>query len=206
MIISHTHRFVFLKTRKTASTSMQIAFSRICDPEADVIIGESAHWDGHNSRFVDGYYLWAHTPAAIVFELFPDARDYFIFSFERDPWSKCVSCYDWHYARNPDIKELSFRGWLLDSKFREFPSDFQVYSEQDEVVGEVYPYNDMDTHLSALKQRFGDFGELPVRNRYNGLSRDYVTAFDSEMDFAVRRAFQKELKHFEWMEDLAPCL
>lgn len=31
MIISHKHRFIFLKTRKTASTSIEISLSRYCD-------------------------------------------------------------------------------------------------------------------------------------------------------------------------------
>jgi hypothetical protein len=36
VIISHTHKFIFLKTRKTASTSAEIALSRICG-ETDII-------------------------------------------------------------------------------------------------------------------------------------------------------------------------
>ena len=35
-IISHRHRFIFVRTHKTASTSVEIALSRICGPE-DVI-------------------------------------------------------------------------------------------------------------------------------------------------------------------------
>jgi len=36
MIISHKHRFVFIKTRKTAGTSMEIALSKYCGPD-DII-------------------------------------------------------------------------------------------------------------------------------------------------------------------------
>jgi hypothetical protein len=36
MIISHTHEFIFLKTRKTASTSVEMSLSRYCGP-MDVI-------------------------------------------------------------------------------------------------------------------------------------------------------------------------
>jgi hypothetical protein len=36
LIISHRHRFIFLKTRKTAGTSVEIALSRFCGPD-DVI-------------------------------------------------------------------------------------------------------------------------------------------------------------------------
>lgn len=42
MIISHSSRFIFIKTRKTAGSSLEIALSRFCDP-GDVItpLGES---------------------------------------------------------------------------------------------------------------------------------------------------------------------
>ncbi len=36
MIVSHKHRFIFLKTNKTAGTSVEIALSKFCGPD-DVI-------------------------------------------------------------------------------------------------------------------------------------------------------------------------
>ncbi|MEM7193183.1 MAG: hypothetical protein AAF405_10065, partial [Pseudomonadota bacterium] len=36
MIISHKHKFIFLKTKKTAGTSVELALSQICG-ESDVI-------------------------------------------------------------------------------------------------------------------------------------------------------------------------
>ena len=36
MIASHQHRFIFLKTRKTAGTSVEIALSKVCGPD-DII-------------------------------------------------------------------------------------------------------------------------------------------------------------------------
>ena len=36
MIVSHKHRYIFLKTRKTAGTSIEIALSRYCGPD-DII-------------------------------------------------------------------------------------------------------------------------------------------------------------------------
>ena len=36
VIASHQHRFIFLKTRKTAGTSVEIALSKVCGPD-DII-------------------------------------------------------------------------------------------------------------------------------------------------------------------------
>ena len=40
MIASHAHRFVFVKTRKTAGTSLEIALSRHCGPSDAEIVAE----------------------------------------------------------------------------------------------------------------------------------------------------------------------
>ena len=36
MIVSHAHRFIFIKTQKTAGTAMEVALSAICGPD-DII-------------------------------------------------------------------------------------------------------------------------------------------------------------------------
>lgn len=41
MIISHRHRFIFVKTRKTAGTSIELALSRFCGPD-DIITAQDS--------------------------------------------------------------------------------------------------------------------------------------------------------------------
>ena len=41
MIVSKSHKFIFLKTRKTAGSSIQVALSTICDPLQDIITGSN---------------------------------------------------------------------------------------------------------------------------------------------------------------------
>ena len=60
MIISHRHRFIFIKTRKTAGTSIEIALSRYCGP-SDVITPITLSDEPYRGQF--GYsaqnYLFA---------------------------------------------------------------------------------------------------------------------------------------------------
>src|SRR5918997_5095351 len=123
MIISHKHKFIFLKTRKTAGTSIEIALSRLCG-DRDIItpIGQDERFrrefshrgsqnfrvasperepnDGRPRKEVDYYN---HIPAERVRVLIGTAiwDEYYKFCFERNPWDKAISLYFW-LTRNRD--------------------------------------------------------------------------------------------------------
>lgn len=199
MIVSHKHKFVFLKTRKTASTSLQVALASILDPN-DIIYGEG----GILYQFKNGIHLWGHTPVTIIHELWPESKSYFTFTFERDPWSKCISVYDYMCAMHPEVKQIEFRRWIVDSKFREFPTDFQIYSKKGRVVADnIYRYDQLNSAIDELKNRIGDFGNLPSHNVFTQMSNSRGL-YDEESALAVRRLFSSELEHFTWMNQFDP--
>ena len=104
MIISHTHKFIFLKSCKTAGTSIEVFLSAYCGP-GDIItrIGEkTADW--HKSKNTNGYYN--HVGIAEVRSRCPEFGDYFKFTAVRHPLDRMLSLYHW---QNP--KE-DFNKWL----------------------------------------------------------------------------------------------
>lgn len=125
MIISHRHRFIFIKTEKTAGTSIELALARVCGPEdvitpvvhpADRALRDSL---GPEYRREQNYQIpWKYlTPLDLVRALrkgrrpqfynhigasdirrfvAPEVwREYFKFCVERNPWDKVVSTYQW---------------------------------------------------------------------------------------------------------------
>ncbi|WP_300403995.1 sulfotransferase family 2 domain-containing protein [Nocardioides sp.] len=105
MIVSHEHRFIFLKTRKTAGTSVEIALSGICGP--DDIITPITPADEVLRADLRGPQNFAspplvreatnHSPARKAREIVGEDvwRDYTKFTVERNPWDQVVSSYYW---------------------------------------------------------------------------------------------------------------
>ncbi|HPA18437.1 MAG TPA: sulfotransferase family 2 domain-containing protein [Verrucomicrobiae bacterium] len=133
MIVSHEHRFIFIKTRKTASTSIELALSKICG-ERDIItpckqkdeiirteIGGRApqHYMERFLRysFRDWFLLLRdgerkrrfcnHIRAEWVRERVGKTiwDSYFKFCFERNPWDKVVSAFFWRRSHDPSAKD-----------------------------------------------------------------------------------------------------
>jgi hypothetical protein len=131
VILSHRHRFLFIKTTKTAGTSVEISMSRYCGPR-DVItpispedealraslgIGPQNHLRGRMDYSLRDLYRWiryAAKPSPLLFYNHMPASDirrivgrrvwdsYFKFAFTRDPFEQFLSQFHWD-RRTEDI-------------------------------------------------------------------------------------------------------
>lgn len=93
MIVSHRHRFVFVKTRKTAGSSIEAALFPFLGPD-DICTGSER--DGTPRRNclegTSGHLGWRTIRAMAPVD------GYYWFAFERNPWDKTVS--DWLFKRD----------------------------------------------------------------------------------------------------------
>jgi hypothetical protein len=122
VIVSHEHGFVFMKTRKTAGTSVEIALSRVCGPE-DVITPVTAEDEalrhssgGRGPQHFESppleHKAFNHMPVSMVRRMLGRRRfeSYFSFVVERNPWDAVVSLYHWRTrdtAPGPDLQPFA---------------------------------------------------------------------------------------------------
>lgn len=204
MIASHAHRFIFLKTRKTAGTSVEIALSSVCGPDDTVT---PIHEDDEVLRAAQGVEPrnWQSPPLAVKVRNHSTARQarravgvevwrsYFRFTVERNPWDQMVSLYFWT-TRNSE-EPVDFGDFVRERAAQMAESNAAVYrlgAQQRIAVDRVCRYERLDEELRDVWDHLGLPGspDLPhakggvrpaahgYREMYDAATRDVVaTAF-----------------------------
>lgn len=168
MIVSHTHRFIFLRTEKTAGTSLSQALKDLGGP-ADFAADMSrpgwarfspVHHGALKRKIPDLFGLHVHATAAQARRVLGAHvfDSYFKFAVERNPWDRQVSLYMhrcWKTGRRPDfdrdIRSLFYRS-TEHVRLRNWP----VYAIGTEVVADmILRYETFDRDLETLWQRLG---------------------------------------------------
>ena len=227
MIVSHEHRFIFLKTRKTAGTSIEVYLARHLGPDA-VVTPVAPPVEGHRARHHDERFnplpqilhqrrfgpalhdlrrhrtFYNHIPAARIRERVGAEvwNGYFKFCFERDPWEKVVS---WYYFRRDRHPGMTFDEFV---RTQPLPSDFHLYSLDDRIaVDFVGQFSRLTTDLATALDHVG--WPHPVElTREKGTSRPAHTAtearFTPELDARVADVFAREIAEFGYDDRSRP--
>lgn len=211
MIVSHAHRFVFLKTRKTAGTSVEIALSTVCGPD-DVItpVTEAderlrAELGGRPPQHHESPPLprkaFNHMPASMVRQLVGretwDA--YYSFSIERNPWDAVVSLFHWRHRDDPSPP--AFADFVREPVVAELATkNFRGYRINGELaVDRVLRYESLASELGEVWGHLGLPGE-PRLPRAKGGSRPrgpaYATYYDDESRALVAELFAPAIADF----------
>lgn len=184
MILSHRHKFIFLKTNKTAGTSVEIALAEYCG-EDDIITpispedeklrqglgfrGPQNHVRQINNRSVEFYN---HMSAAEVIALIGTDTwsSYYKFCFERNPWDRAVSYFYWCKRHNAQLELAGFfrSGALNILKER----GIRLYSLNGRIaVDRVCSYEYIADELRFLEKKLGIPGELKLPRTKSGFRK-----------------------------------
>lgn len=194
MIVSHQHRLIFLKTRKTAGTSVEIALSRICGPD-DIItplIDEDeelrASLGGRGPQNVASPPLpvkpFNHMPARGVRRVVGREvwRSYHRVAIERNPWDLVVSQYYW---RHREVEAPpTFDEWVrLPMVQRLADKNAKIYRLNDRIaVDRMMRQESLEADLAALWSEQGLPGspDLPRAKSHSRQERSYRELYTDE--------------------------
>lgn len=228
MIISHKHRFIFLKTIKTASTSTEVALNELCGPDDIVtpfLAGNERHrrgpgprnyryrppvwsteWPNLISRYIRNgtmpldYYNHIHAWRVKRRVGSRIWNSYFKFAFDRNPWDREVSYYC-HQSAQGLIK-----GSFADHVKR-FPQkivgNYEIYSCKGEVaVDFLGRYENLHSDLAKVMDILGIKArlDLPMANgEFRDRSRPYQEMYDHNLRDIVARTYKREIELLSYM-------
>jgi len=234
VIVSHSRRFIFVKTKKTASTSIEIALSGFCDAGdivtpvslIDETLRESLGYPPpRNSTLTVRQVLrgrrprdWArmvlgrrspqfynHIPASEIRRYVSESvwEDYFVFTFDRNPWDKVVSYYFWQYqddaTRPPFCEFVRSR----EPEALQRTGGWPLYAHGDQlIVDKVFRYEDLDASMAEIASVLG-LPQVPSIPRTKAhLRRDrrpYASYYAPDEADRVAQVFHREIARFGYV-------
>ena len=223
MILSHKYKFIFIKSAKTAGTSIEIFLSKHCGPE-DIVTPIAPLVEGHQPRNYEGFInpvpeilerpgklfsvvrhaitsrdkFYNHMPAREVRNRVPADvwNSYFKFCVERNPWDKVLSHYHMHAVREGG--SLSFDEYLARGRF---PINYFRYTDRSGrkiIVDRILRYENLTAELSEVFAQLnipfdGTLG-VAAKSEYRTDRRPYQQVFNEDQRRTVEKAFAKEIE------------
>jgi len=219
MLISHKHKFIFIKTKKTAGSTIEnMIVNNFFDPSIDICTGSNIDGtprvnigakkpgepDGHKPWDLVKNYV---TPVQWT--------NYYKFTVERNPWEKVVSEFYWRIANDkqsgmtPYDNDVDNFKYYMDKGFGTrfvAPVDWNLYAAGNQVVvDQVVQYSNLADGLVSM---FNDKLDVPLtkemvtgtRMKSGHRKKHYTEMYkDQSVIDKVAQAYSREIKYFSYM-------
>lgn len=223
MIISHKFQFIFVKTGKTAGTSIEIYLSQYCDqndiitpiwpedkrhlprnykgffnPLPEIISGNSTNAIKALKESLKRRKYYNHIPANIIRERTSKKiwTNYFKFCVERNPWDKTLSHF--YMVKSRSNIELSFDEYISRGRFC---INYHLYTEKngcDIIVDRVVKYENLEEELgdifASLEIPFDGKLNIHAKADYRLERKPYQKFFSAKNKNIIAKAFEKEIQ------------
>jgi|TARA_B110000908_G_scaffold99018_1_gene116958 hypothetical protein len=189
MIISHKHKFIFVKTRKTAGSSIEKYLYNYLGPD-DICTGSeadntprlnTAETNGHRSHeWISNNYLeeWKH---------------YFKFAVDRNPWDKLVSAYYFYKQRKPKKVKAGFSAFVRDGTDL---NDWDMYATDVIKVDCLINYDTLHNSFLDLPIPYNNELLKTFVKADTGRETNYTKMYTEETIQIVSNRYDNVIKHF----------
>ena len=210
MIISHKYKFIFIKTRKTAGSSIEYNLSS-CLGDNDVITPlegiPKAKKHLSKNYFIDTklsiifkkiglfkiskfflYEIKSHEHAHKVKKIVGEKiwNTYYKFCVEREPVDKCLSYYFMRKNSPTSSKKRKSMTWSDFVKKGNFPIDYNFYTYNNElIVDKIINYENLNAELNEVFNLLN----LPLK----GLKKKVNNTYRKNIDFEILNSEKKSI-------------
>lgn len=226
MLVCHRYRFIFIKTRKTAGTSIEIALSKFCDRD-DIItpifekdeqtrqeLGYTSAQNyqipyknyaikdwlrlaiSQNKAFYSNHMPARHISTRIDAKIW---KNYFKFCFERNPWDKAIS---WYYWLTRDLNPKPSFGEFIKSLDDYKLSNFDVYSRHNKIiVDRVGRFENLADELEDIAQHLGLPHSLKLpqaKGGYRQKNKSYQELITPSDRELISKICSREIAYFNY--------
>ena len=224
MLVSHSHKFIYTKTIKTASTSVESYFERFCMPA-----GEWEQLSRRNEQISSAGIIgfrgvdmpnkttwWNHMPAQTIRKQLGEKvwNSYFKFCVIRNPYEKCISAFE-HFGKDYQTSKQSILdricSFFMSTEQRRFydylvkamPSDRDKYIIDGQFCLDDYiRYESLEHEIERLCNRLS----LPWEPEYLPTFKMGIRRADSTIDSLytlpakrrVQKHFKMEIEYFRY--------
>lgn len=224
MILSHDHKFIYIKTHRTGSTLVEAALAAVCGPD-DIITYASEETETTLRRPAQNYRLdhpavpkrplWRrllrrpgrhyhpsvgyleHMPASLVRTYVGEDiwRGYFKFSFERNPWDRQVSWYRYR-TKSRETTRPSFDAFNSDRR-RAWVGNWDLYAIDGNIaIDFVGRYETLADDFAMVAGRLGLNGQVALPEV--SASRDYRAHYNDHSRHLIAAWYAPEIREFDY--------
>jgi hypothetical protein len=199
MFISHQHKFIFIKTRKTAGSSIEKFFLDTLD--SNIIFGgmPPENLDPINCNKCIEHKGWKFVGKRYKKEW----QQYYKFTIERNPWDKVVSLYHWQLKTEPQHQITTFDDYILNRKKLYNKKDWQLYTKDSiPVVDFIIRYENINEDFATVCKSLN----IPYNNELNKINlkssirknKSYRDFYNTRTKNIISNVFKKEIEYFNY--------
>jgi hypothetical protein len=201
MIVSHKYKFIFLKTRKTAGSSIQkVLLNFLGDSDIVLTDGRDGHQRKNATTLLEPHAGWME-----ISTHYPDEwENYYKFTVERNSWDKAVSSYFFYKSIKPKKVKRGFDYFVLNGK-HQMVNDWPRYADQSDniVVDAILKYENLYDDFLELTKTL----QIPYNNELENtfvksehrLIKDYKNMYNDETQQKIADIFKKPIDYFDYV-------
>jgi len=229
MIISHHHKFVFIKTSKTAGTSIEWLLSMaLKDGDCLTRIPEEKERSSliKTSKLVyldDTHGIRSHSPLSSAHLHYPESKDYYSFAVLRNPYTRTVSGF--RYRKRDKILEIlkkekdqKTQGRLIREQFNQYIRGKQMLAmlnkglrnltyvdtnDNIQSIDHIIRFESLEASLTKTINRLGldiNILDMPRLKSDTPKIPSYIKLWTQENRRLIRGMFAWELMHLDYEE------